>query len=76
MKKTSKQMVEEDEDFINIKRFDNSVAKLLVRYPDGCPDRIAATALMMTEEEVRELFADSVQELRQIIGISTEADND
>lgn len=57
-------MVETDPDFIALKRFDNSLAKLEERYPDGAPDHVIAGALHITEEEVRLRFARITAELR------------
>ena len=59
----------DDEDYICLKRFDFSLAKLLERYPEGCPDRIAAQALLMTEEQVCEMYDDVVQKLRQLMNV-------
>lgn len=53
-----------DPDFILIKRFNNSLAKLLDRYPEGAPDRIIAQALGITEEEVVAMYDKIVVKLR------------
>lgn len=59
-----KQMIENDPDFIASKRYSYSLAKLLERYPDGCPDRVIATVLQMSEEEVEVLYQKIVYKLR------------
>lgn len=64
-------MIETDPDYIASKRFDYSLNKLLERYPDGCPDRIIATALMIDEEEVEILYQNIVLKLRSIMGVET-----
>lgn len=66
-----KRMIEEDSDYIASKRFDNSLAKLMDRYPDGCPDRIIATALMMEEGEVEKRYQVIVLKLRKSMGIDS-----
>lgn len=65
-----KSKVENDPDFIALRRFDYSLAKLLERYPDGCPDRIIASALGLTEEQVVELYETAVARLRLIVGVT------
>lgn len=67
-------LIYSDEDFVNFKRYDNSLAKLLERYPvekypDGCPDRIVALALMIDEEDVRSAWEDVVVKLRFAMGV-------
>ncbi len=54
-----------DPDFIYLKRFDYSLAKLLKRYPEGVPNnKLIAQALMITEEDVDRLYADIVESLK------------
>jgi len=64
----SKKRILNEPDYINLKRFDYSLAKLMERYPDGAPDKVIASALMMTEVDVDELYEDVVQKLRALIG--------
>lgn len=64
-----KKRVEEEPDFIALKRFGYSLAKLLERYPDGCPDKIAAQALGMTEAEYKELYHKAVAKLKIIMNV-------
>lgn len=66
----AKKKVETEPDFIALKRFDFSLEKLLERYPEGCPDRIIANALMIAEAEVEELYEKAVAKLRIIMGVS------
>jgi hypothetical protein len=60
-----KDMIQHDPDYIASKRFDNSVSKIMERYPEGCPDRIIASVLMMTEEELEDRFTMIVKRLRR-----------
>jgi len=67
-----KNKITEDPDFIGLKRFDYSLAKLLKRYednPEGCPDRVIAHALMISEEEVELLYQRSISRLRKLMGV-------
>ena len=65
-----RRLLEEDPDFIYLKRFDYSLKKLLERYPDGCPDRIIANALLMTEDDIQALYEKIVIKLRNAMGVS------
>lgn len=49
--------------FIALKRFDYSLAKLLKRYPDGVPDEVIANALSITVEEVEMIYQDIIDRL-------------
>ncbi len=62
-------LIENENDWIAIKRFDYSLKKLLKRYPDGAPDRVIAQALYMTEEEVVELAKEIIERLKEKMGV-------
>jgi hypothetical protein len=69
-KEAVRQRVDQDPDFINLKRFGYSLEKLLERYPEdkhpeGCPRRIVAAALDMTEAEVAKLEEAIIVKLRR-----------
>ena len=71
MKKPSKmsqeeinRRIEEDADFVALKRFDYSLDNVIRRYPDGTPSHVIARALCMTEEQVRATWVSIVQKLR------------
>jgi hypothetical protein len=64
-----KQMIENDPDFVNLKRFDFSIEKVLDRYPDGVPMRLITQGLMMTEEEVNKTTEKILQKLRDAMGV-------
>ena len=65
----TKTKIAEDPDFINLKRFDYSLAKLLERYPEGVPVRLIAGALLITEAEVEKLYQQVVVKLRNLMGV-------
>jgi hypothetical protein len=58
-------LIETDEEFIAIKRFDFNLSKLLVRYPNGCPDRVILQALALTEQELAELEKRVLDKLKE-----------
>jgi hypothetical protein len=60
--------LEAEPDFVALKRFDYSLDKVLERYPNGCPTRIIAQALLMTEEEVEAAYERVVEKLRKGLG--------
>lgn len=63
-------LINEDPDFINSKRFDNSLSKMLERYPDGtAPAKLVAQALMMSEDEVEEIYQGIVSKMRAAMKI-------
>lgn len=64
--------LEDDPNFINSKRFDFSLEKLQDRYPSGCPERVAAAALGMTEEQFKEFHAAVVQKLRFYMNVKSD----
>jgi hypothetical protein len=55
--------------FVNAKRFDNSRATLEARYPDGCPEHVMASALVLTVEEVRAEDERITGKLRNLMGV-------
>ncbi len=59
-----------DPNFIALKRFSYSMAKLLERYPDGVPEKFIASALEISEDEVEEIYQDIVCRLRESLQIT------
>jgi hypothetical protein len=64
-----KQLLEQDPDYIAIKRYGNSLAALEKRYLDSIPTRIIAAALEMTEEQVEEEYQKIISCIRSNMGI-------
>jgi len=56
--------LENDPNFIAIKRFDFNISKLLERYPNGCSDKVIAQALNMNETQLKELEEKVLAKLR------------
>ena len=65
----AKALISNDPDFVHLKRFDFSLAKLVERHPGGVPDRMIAAALMVTEDDVRDMYEDIVQKLRRAMRV-------
>lgn len=65
-------MIETNPDWIAIKRFDYSLSKLEDFYadrPDGCPGKVVAAGLQMTELEIDERYKAIIQKLRGLMKI-------
>ena len=62
--------LETEPDFIVSKRFDNSLAKMMERYPDGAPTKLIARALMLSEVELEELEASIIVRVREKLGVT------
>lgn len=56
--------INQDPDFVYLKRCDFSLEKLLERFPDGVPDRTVAQALMITTEDVERIYESIVARLK------------
>jgi hypothetical protein len=67
----AKTLIESDEDFVYSKRSNYSIAELMKRHPDGCPNRIIASVLMVTEDDVDEWYARIVTKLRNAMGVDS-----
>jgi methionyl-tRNA synthetase len=60
--------IEEDRDFVNLSKYGFSLKKLLEKFPEGgVPDNIAAKALGISEEELEDLYQQTVARLRVIL---------
>lgn len=64
--------LEEDPDFIASKRLDYSIAVAQQKYPNGCPNKVIARALLIEEDEVDELYQIAVDTLRKTMGVEDE----
>lgn len=65
----AKLLIESDPDFIYSKRFNYSLDELVKRHPDGCPNRVIASVLMVTEDDVDEWYQRIVLKLRAVMGV-------
>lgn len=66
-----KKMIEEDEDYVYLKRFGYSLDKVIERYPDGAPNHVIASAMMLTEDDVEFHYQKIVHKLRGLMGVET-----
>lgn len=69
-KKTVKEKIYEDEDFIYCPRLGNSLKKLINKNPEGVDNKRIAKVLMMTEEEVEETYESALKKFREALGIN------
>jgi hypothetical protein len=56
----ARRLVQTNSDFVYAKRFNNSLAAVRARYPEGAPDHVVAAALMITEDDVDRLYDEAV----------------
>lgn len=67
-----KKKISEDADFIRAPKFNNSIATLLRRHPDGIEDKAIARYLMLEEEEIELIYQEAVEKIRKQLGIENE----
>jgi hypothetical protein len=60
-----KEKIENDSDFINLKRFDFSLKKLLERHPNGVSDRLISQALSIGEAEITQRYQQILLKLKK-----------
>lgn len=68
----TRRKIAEDPDYVNIKRFGNSLNKVLERYPEGAPTKVIAQAMLMTEQEVEEMYQKVVVKLRRALKVEND----
>ena len=64
-----KKKIDSEPDYIYSKRFGNSLAACVERYPEGASTKLIAQVLLMTEEEVEETYLQVVEKLRDIMKV-------
>jgi len=57
--------IKEEEDYILCPKCSNSITKFLAKNPDGVDDGVISRFLMITEEKVKEIYAEAVKMLRK-----------
>lgn len=63
------ELIEFEPEYVYSRRHGDSLTRLLERYPDGCPNHIAAQVLLMTEEEVEQIYDGAVAKLRDFMRV-------
>lgn len=64
--------IENDDDFINYPRFNNSIKKLMLKHPNGVKTETISKALGMSPEEVESTFQAAITKLKKIMKIGKE----
>lgn len=67
-KEDLKKRVLEEEDFIKCPRYFNSLNKYLAKCPEEVDNRTIAKLLLISEEEVEQLYSESVKLIKADIG--------
>jgi hypothetical protein len=65
----ARERIANEPDFIFLKRFDYSLAKLIEKHPGGVSDRVVAAALMITEDDAQDIYENIILKLRDILKI-------
>jgi hypothetical protein len=65
----ARELISTDPDYIYLKRFEFSLAKLVEKHPAGVPDRVIAAALLITEDDVQDIYESIILKLREIMKI-------
>lgn len=63
----AKRLIETDDDFVLSKRFNFSLAEVEKHY-EVCPDSMIAAVLMVTEDDVEDVYNCIVAKLRRLMG--------
>jgi DNA-directed RNA polymerase specialized sigma24 family protein len=64
-----KKRIEEEPDFIDSPRHDNSIAKLLSKKVDGLDEKTIAKVLHLSEGEVRDTIIQMIDKIRKAMKI-------
>lgn len=56
-------------DYIDYPKAQNSISKLLEKYPDGVSDEIIAKALNISEKEVEEIYQSAIEKIKAKLGV-------
>jgi len=62
-----KESVLKEEDYIYSPKYGNSVKNLISFFPDGLPLDKIARVMLMSEDEVKEIYKSAIQKLRQLM---------
>ena len=68
-KKTVKEKIMEEEDFIYCPRLGNSLKTLIDKNPEGVSNERISKVLMLTIEEVEELYESALEKFRKSMGV-------
>lgn len=72
VKKTTKERVAEEVDFCYCPRLSNSITNLIEKNPNGVDNERIAKVLLLTEDEVDEIFESALAKLRAALGVKND----
>lgn len=64
--------IHQQPDFVNLKRYDYSLEKVMEAFPDGCPDKVIAAGLDLTEEQLKALSDSITLKLRTLMKVDVD----
>lgn len=68
-KKTIKEKISKDEDFIYCPRLNNSLESLMDKNPDGVDDERIKRVLLIGDEELEDIYESALDKLRDALGV-------
>lgn len=72
-KDSMQQKIQEDPDFINYPKYQNSLSEFLRQKPNGTDDMsLIAKTLMISQEEAEELYNSALEKIRDNLNIEVE----
>jgi hypothetical protein len=61
--------IQNDVDYIDFPKYDNSIKQLVEDYPDGVPDTIICKAMHITPETLEKLHKSAIRKLQKSFGV-------
>ena len=71
-KKTTQERVNEEIDFCYCPRLSNSIENLIEKNPDGIDNERIAKVLLLSEDEVENIFESALRKLRKVLGVKND----
>ena len=66
------QKIEDDEDFIYCPRLNNSIKSFVEKHPEGVDNERIGKVLLISSEEVENLFQSALKKIRNRLGLDKE----
>lgn len=64
--------INEDPNWVNAKRYNYDLKTMISRFPEGCPDRVIANVLGLSDEELQSKYLEALVKLRKSMGVVDE----
>ncbi len=64
-------LIDEDPDFVNLKRYGYSLKAVLKAFPDGCPEKLIVQGLLIADD-IESIEAGIIAKLRIAMGVDSQ----